>query len=48
MRDESHLSLANASVQKMIKMCLIWTLCSLVFWSVGEVWAAQGFMRCIS
>ena len=45
---ESHLSLANTSVQKMIKMTPVTPCSSLVSWSVGEVWAAHGFMRCIS
>ena len=45
---ESHLSLANTSVQKMIKMTPVTPCSSLVTWSVGEVWAAHGFMRCIS
>ena len=45
---ENHLSLANTSVQKMIKMTPVTPCSSLVTWSVGEVWAAHGFMRCIS
>ena len=42
---ESHPSLANTFVQTMIKLT---SVDSLVSWSVGEVWAAHGFMRCIS
>ena len=41
---ESHPSLANTFVQTMIKLTFV---DSLVSWSVGEVWAAHGFMRCI-
>ena len=53
MRDEgeSHPSLANTSVQKMIKMTpldSVFLLGLRVGWSVREVWAAHGFMRCIS
>ena len=48
---ESHPSLANTSIQKMIKIIpvdLVLLLGLRVGWSVGEVWAAHGSMRCIS
>ena len=47
---ESHPSLANTSVQKTIKMTagLRAPPWSAVGWSVREVWAAHGSMRCIS
>ena len=44
---ESHPSLANTSVQKTIKMTA-GLLGLRVGWSVREVWAAHGSMRCIS
>ena len=48
---ESHPSLANTSLQKMIKMTPVDSVLPLglrVGWSVREVWAAHGSMRCIS
>ena len=48
---ESHPSLANTALQKMIKMTPVDSVLPLglrVGWSVREVWAAHGSMRCIS
>ena len=44
---ESYPSLANTCLQKMIKMTPVDSVL-LLGWSVGEVWAAHGSMRCIS